>query len=271
MPPPPIPVDPALDSWNTSNIALSPGLGLDHLLQPPIGMPERSSYPGTSGAMDQFPPDVQLPSMRQSDLDSNPLLRFYTESGPWTSQRIAGELSQPPMPPRYPVSQVRRPSASSHSYRDARSDVGSSTTGRNPHDSGYDSKSIATKSARSAEHIDHSQGCPSLVGDVNEMQIYPEESFQEIGAAQVPNLPQDVAYTFGMPGEASGEAPATSPMICTYPECNNLELKNQSDQRCDIYSPRPEIMTNARIQKAYASAHATFCMSGSQLQQEGWI
>lgn len=236
MPPPPIPVDPALDTFNTSNIALSPGIGLDHLLQPPAGLQERPSYPGTTGSMDPFPQDVQLPSMRQSDLDSHPLLRFYTESGPWSSQRIAGESSQPTMPSRYPAQygRVHRPSVSSQQYRDARSDLASSTTGRNPHDSGYDSKSIATKSARSTEHIDHSQGCPSLVGDVNEMQIYPEEPYQEIGTVQVPNIPQDVAYTFEMPADVSGEAPTTLPMVCSHPECNNLELKNQSDQRCDI-------------------------------------
>lgn len=241
MPPPPIPVDPALDTFNTSNIALSPGIGLDHLLQPPDGLQERPSYPGAIRVpMDPFPQDVQLPSMRQSDLDSNPLLRFYTESGPWSSQRIGGESIQPTMPPRYPASygRVHRPSVSSQQYRDARSDLASSTTGRNPHDSGYDSKSIATKSARSTEHIDHSQGCPSLVGDVNEMQIYPEEPYQEIGTVQVPNIPQDVAYTFEMPADVSGEAPTTLPMVCNYPECNNLELKNQSDQRWDI-SPAP--------------------------------
>lgn len=259
MPPPPIPVDPALDSWNTSNIALSPGTGLDHLLQPPVGLPERHNYSGTPGTMDQFSQDVQLPSLRQSEVDSHPLLRFYTESGPWSSQRIAGESSQPSMPPRYPVTygRLQRQSVSSQPpYRDARSDVGSSTTGRNPHDSGYDSKSIATKSARSTEHIDHSQGCPSLVSDVNEMQIYPEESFQEIGTAQVAN-PPDVAYNFEMPSDVSAEAPTTLPMICTYPECNNVELKNQSDQRCDLSSRCDAIPTNARIQKAYASAHAT--------------
>ena len=236
MPPPPIPVDPALDPWNTTNIALSPGIGLDHLLQPPAGLPERHNYSGTHGTMDPFPQDVQLPSMRQSDMDSNPLLRFYNESGPWNSQRIAGDSSQASMPPRYsaPYGRVNRPSVSSQPpYRDARSDLGSSTTGRNPHDSGYDSKSIATKSARSTEHV-HSQGCPSLVGDVNEMQIYPEEQLQVIGNAHVPDLPQEVAYTFEMPSDVSGEAPATLPMTCDYPECNNMELKNQSDHRCDI-------------------------------------
>ena len=78
------------------------------------------------------------------------------------------------------------------------------------------------------------------MGDVNEMQIYPEEQFQEIGTAQVANLPQDVAYTFGMSGDVPGESPTTVPTMCNYPECNNLELKNLSDQRCDDSTPAPQ-------------------------------
>lgn len=235
MLPPPLPIDPALDPWNTSNIALSPGIGLDHLLPPTTGLLERSNYGGAPGAADNYPQDVQLPSMRQSEMDTNPLLRFYNDPGPWSSQRISGDASQPSIPHRYPGAYGRdnRSAISPQHYRDSpRSDVGSSTTGRNPQDSGYDSKSMATKSVRSTEHVDHSQGCQSLAGDVNEMQIYPEESYQ----GPVPGIPQDVSY-FDISSDVPAETPATLPLICPYPECKNLELKNQSDQRCNVLPP----------------------------------
>ena len=256
MLPPPLPIDPALDQWNTSNIPLSPGIGLDHML-PPTGLLERSNYAGGPVAVDNFPQDVQLPSMKQSDLDTNPILRFYNDPGPWSSQRIAGDPSQPSIPPRYPGAYGRdnRSSVSANHYRESpRSDVGSSTTGRNPQDSGYDSKSIATKSVRSTEHIDHSQGCQSLAGDVNEMQIYPEEPFQ----GPVTSMPQEVAY-FDISSDVPSESPATLPLICPYPECNNLELKNQSDHRCDVFFTMRDILANRR-QETHASTHAAVSM-----------
>lgn len=256
MLPPPLPIDPALDPWNTSNIALSPAIGLDHLLPPTTGLLDRSNYPGAPVAVDNFPQDVQLPSMRQTDLDTNPLLRFYNDPGPWSSQRIAGDPS-PSIPPRYPGAYGRdnRSGISSNHYRESpRSDVGSSTTGRNPQDSGYDSKSMATKSVRSTEHIDHSQGCQSLAGDVNEMQIYPEEPFQ----GPVTSMPQDVAY-FDISSDVPGEAPATLPLLCPYPECNNLELKNQSDHRYDVAIFHDACFAYGR-QETHASAHTPISM-----------
>ena len=219
MPPPPIPVDPALDSWNTPNIAISPSIALDHLLQPTAGLLERPNFVGVPAVVDVFPHNVQLPSMKQSDLDTNPLFRFYNDPGPWSSQRIAEDSGS--------YSRLNPPVGASNQYRDTpRSDLGSNTTGRNPLDSGYESKSVATKSVRSTEHVDHSQECQSLIGDVNEMQIYPDEHFQGHDLS----LPQGVPYPFDISNVPEDPA-ALLPLICPEPECHQSDLKSQSDLR----------------------------------------
>lgn len=229
MPPPPIPIDPALDSFNTSTVPLSPGIGLDHLLQPSPGLQERLGFSGTPTThVVSFPQDVQLPSMKQNiDLATNPLYRFYNDPGPWTSQRIAGDMNQSSMFPRYQgaYGPINRLPVLPSQYRESpRSDFGSSTTGRNQHDSGYGTRSYTTKSVQSTEPIDQSQSCQSLSGDVGDMQIYPEENFQ----TQVPGHAQEVSYPFDIPNDAPGEQPAL--LICHVAECG-IASKNQSEHR----------------------------------------
>lgn len=236
MPPPPIPIDPALDSFSTSTVSLSPGIGLDHLLQSPAGLHERLSYPGGSNNLESFPQNVQLPSMRPTtDLDPNPLCRFYNESGqsgPWTSQRIAGDMNQSNILSGYPSSYARlnHPLILPSQYRESpRSDIGSSTTGRNQPDSGYGTRSITTKSVRSTDYIDQGQSCQSLSGDVGDLQIYPEDHFP--GNVSLPT--QDATY-FDIPNDIPTNLPEDQPavpLICDYPECKNYESKNQSEHK----------------------------------------
>ena len=230
MHPPPIPVDPALDSFNTSTVSLSPGIGLDHLLQPSPGLQERLGFSGVSHNTDTFPHDVQLPSMKQNtDLDTNPLYRFYNDPGPWNSQRIGGDMNQQNMLPRYQGLYGRSsqlPVLPSQYREPPRSEIGSSTTGRNQLDSAYGTRSYTTKSVRSNEPND--QSCSNLTGDVNDMQIYPDDQFP----SQMPGLAQEVPYSFDIPSDVPAEQPAS--LICPYPECNNFESKNQSEHRYEF-------------------------------------
>lgn len=229
MPPPPIPIDPALDSFRNSTVSLSHSIGLDHFLPPGPVLQDRLAFSRSASHIDTLSQDVQLPSMKQStDLDTIPIYRFCSDAGPWNSQHIASDVNQLNMASRYQGSYVRfnqLPMLSS-SYREPpRSEVGSSTTGRNQHDSGYGTRSYTTKSVRSAEPFDQSQSCQSLAGDVNDTQIYPDERFQ----TQAPEIAQEIPYSFDYSSDAPAEQPP--PFICPHAECGNLELKNQSEWR----------------------------------------
>ena len=233
MGPPPPPVDPALDPWNSANVPLSPGIGLDHLLHPNLGLQNRSPSSGSLGELNTFPSDLQLPSMKQNDLQSDPLLRFWADPGPWNSQRVGGEPSHSPMNQGYMGSYGRdpRPEAFLGQYRPApRSDLGSSTTGRHPVDSGYESRSFATRSVHSADPREQSQGCQSLAGDVGEMQMYanPDNMYQ--GTLPPPSMPQEMQYPgFDFPNDQMQDGPIY-PLTCPLADCQ-VTSKNSSEHR----------------------------------------
>lgn len=229
MPPPPIPVDPALDtdstSWNRN--------GFPHAFEPPVGglfppLLERPAYPYQIGNNSEISPqDVLLPCTRQNVVDISPIGRFYGEPGPWNAQKVVGDVGPPsstlafpglsPQLNQFPMSSQIQPRSCD------RSEVGSSTTGRNPQDSGYDSKSYATKSVRSSEYIDRSQDCQSLVSDVGDLQMHPVDQFQ----GQGPESLQDESHPYGMNDGPSSHGQ----LVCLYPDCKNMTFKNQSEQK----------------------------------------
>lgn len=233
MPPPPIPVDPVLDndtSWNRDN---NFSYGLEHVLPPVSGLfpslEERPAYPYPIGGNVELPmQDVLLHCRRQDDLDISPIGRFYGEPGPWNAQKVVGHAEPPSSAPAYHglSPQINRFTMSSQLQPRScdRSEVGSSTTGRNPLGSGYDSKSYATKSVRScSEYLDRSQDCQSLVGDVGDLQMHPEDQLQ----GEDPDSLMNESYPYGMNDGSSSHGP----LLCPYPECKNLKFKNQSDQK----------------------------------------
>lgn len=237
MPPPPIPIDPALDTINTLDVNLPSGIG-DQFLQPSPAIPKKLRYPGTSTNIGAFLQDVQLPAMRQPDLDTNPMSRFQNDQGPWTPQNIGGDVTQHSQPPRYQSSYGSNylpVTLQSHYREPPQSEQGSSTTGRNPVDSGYGSRSLATKSVRSAEPIDQSQSCQSLIGDVNDMRVYSEEHFSPHIPGHALTFPNDISYPYNLPTTEPTEPPAAQ-LLCRYPECRN-QSKNLSEYRyvrCNI-------------------------------------
>jgi hypothetical protein len=271
MPPPPVPIDPALDAFNTLNVTLSSGVG-DHLLQPSPAVQERLRYSATD-SIGTFLQDVQLPAMRQPDLDQNPMSRFQNDPGPWTPQRIGGDISEHPQAPRYQSSYGPNyfPVTVPSQYREPpRSELGSSTTGRNLVDSGYGSRSLATKSVRSAEPMDQSQSCQSLIGDVNEMQVYSDEPFPSHLQANSLGLTNGVAYSYPLPATEPAESPS-APLICTYPDCDK-ESKNLSEYRYVTFRyAKSAAQTDQVYQEASASTYQTFSLSGTWLHKECWI
>lgn len=222
MPPPPIPVDPALDndnSWNRdNNFSFPPVPGLF----PPFE--ERAAYQYQIGGNIESMQDVLPPCRRQDDLDISPMVRFYEEPGPWNAHNVEPPSSAPPyhgLP-----SQINRIAMSSQIQPRScdRSEVSSSTTGRNLLGSGYDSKSYATKSVPScSEYRDRSQDCQSLVSDVGDLQMQPEDQLQ----GEDPDSLQNDSHPYGMNDGSTSHAP----LLCPFPECRHIKFRNQSDQK----------------------------------------
>lgn len=231
MPPPSIPVDPVLDndtSWNRDNFSFGLGHVLPRVPGPFPPLEERQAYQYQIVGNVELPmQDILLPCRRQDDLDISPIGRFYGEPGPWNAQKVVGHAEPPSSAPAYHglPPQINRLVMSSQLQPRScdRSEVGSSTTGRNPLDSGYDSKSYATKSVRSCEYLDRSQDCQSLVGDVGDLQMRPEDQLQ----GEDPGSLQNESH----PSEMDNGSSSHAPLLCPYPDCKDFKFKNQSDQK----------------------------------------
>lgn len=231
MAPPPIPVDPAIDSWRSSNPALSPGLGLDNLLQFSPRSSDRLSLPSQSN-LDACPQELQLPAMKQNPTEPNPLLRFWTEPGPWNPQRIAGDPRQVPATPQsldFGDPMRRNSHALQYEYRSPRSEIGSSTTGRNPLDSGYGgSRSLAT-SAPSVDQFDQGRSCHSISGDVQDYHLDSEYAYQDSSARNRPS-PHLQYSSADVASDTAHPSAVTFELACHYSHCG-LISKNQSEYR----------------------------------------
>ncbi|KAL8849108.1 MAG: hypothetical protein Q9221_005877 [Calogaya cf. arnoldii] len=224
MAPPPVPIDPAIDTWRPSTIATSPTAAYDSLLQPSIVLPDRL-HPQSPSDPSSLEQELHLPAMKQTSTESDPLMRFWNDPGPWTSQRISADQGHPPMNPQFPHFDHRMPRHAhtlQYEYHSPRSDVGSSTTGRYPLDSGYGgSKSLGTKSVRSADHLDQSPSSQSVAENVRDLHYY------QARAVTSPN-PQYPAM------DVSSDAPHSPTMAfdltCQYQGCGTVS-KNHSEHR----------------------------------------
>lgn len=229
MAPPPIPIDPAIHSWNSSTIPLSP-VALDNFLHSP-GVPEKLNSPGPP-AVDVFSQDVQLPAMKHSPMDSHPLVRFACDpQDPWNPQRIGGEMVQPPAAPRYTSFDDRfaRPQSNWHGYPRARSDVGSSTTRTYPIDSGFGgSGSFGPRSVRSAGYGPQSQSGQSLSGDMNDLHFPSEEIYIDNSSGQ--STSPNALYAYDPPNESSNQVQPNLDLTCQFPNCG-IGFKNQSEHK----------------------------------------
>lgn len=232
MAPPPVPIDPVIDTWRPSTSAISPPTGFDNLLPLSLVLPDRLN-PCNPSDPSSLAHEVHLPAMKQTPAEPDPLLRFWNETGPWNSQRLSGDPGHTPMNPQFPHFDHRMPRhghALQYEYRSPMSDVGSSTTGRYPFDSGYGgSRSLGTKSVRSADQLDQSPSSQSVAGDVRDLPFYREGNFQDPSARSVtsPN-PQYSSM------EVSNDAPQSPTLAfdltCQYQSCNTVS-KNHSEHR----------------------------------------
>ncbi|KAL8811455.1 MAG: hypothetical protein Q9200_001775 [Gallowayella weberi] len=232
MPPPPVPIDPAIDTWRPSTITVSPTLGLENLLHSPPAPPGRLNHSSLSN-LDSLSQEVQLPAMRRPLTEPDPLLRFWNDQGPWDPQRIGGggHTHMNPHFPGFENPMPRDPHPMLYHYRSPRSEVGSSTTGRYPLDSGYgESKSLATKSVRSADQVDQSPSCRSAGGDVQDYQSYHGDNYQDLSPHSVAS--PITQYSSMDPGSDDLPQPpvVTFDPTCQYANCGVIS-KNQSEHR----------------------------------------
>ncbi|KAL8902548.1 MAG: hypothetical protein Q9207_004604 [Kuettlingeria erythrocarpa] len=171
--------------------------------------------------------------MKQNPAEPNPLLRFWTEPGPWNAQRIAGDPRQAPANPQtlgFGDPMRRNSHALQYEYRSPRSDIGSSTTGRNPLDSGYGgSRSLAT-SAPSVDQFDQGRSCHSLSGDVQDYHLDSEYTYQDTSGRNRPSPHLQYSSADNIAGDAAQPSAVTFELACQYPHCDVIS-KNQSEHR----------------------------------------
>ena len=224
----PPPIDPSLDLCYATNGPLSPR---SDILPSNFGRQDRAAQARIPAPSDTFSRDMQIPSLASSD--ANPLVRFYNDPGPWSSQRIEG-FAPAPMGSRNSVwnERISKSNVPFQRYRDlARSEVESSFTGRHPSDSGYGTRSYTTKSVLSADPVDQSQESRSLASQLDYMQMCPEHSSQEYIASDPRNLQLPA---FGTQDDVPGPQSAALGLLslrCAWDGCNTTS-KNQSEHRC---------------------------------------
>lgn len=121
---------------------------------------------------------LQVPSSMPMEKSPDPLERFWNEQGPWAPQGIADIPTQPDVLPRHsrPLNlrtRYNQPDGSFRQYRTTPiSELESNTTGAYPSDSGYGTRSQATRSIFSSDPADRNQDCPSISGHMDNLGIF---------------------------------------------------------------------------------------------------
>lgn len=219
------PIDPSLDLRYATNDSLSPR---SDLLQSISVRQVRTAQARVPGRTDSF--YSPMPNQLLGSSDPNPLVRFYNDPGPWTSQRI--EPSAPaPMGSRgstWDEHMSQQNGAFQHYREIARSEVESSVTGRQPSDSGY-GRSFATTSVLSADPVDQNQECRGVTSGIGYMQMYPENTPRDYIAGE-PQSSQPPA--FETPADVpEPQSSALQSLRCSWEGCLTTS-KNQSEHRC---------------------------------------
>ena len=174
-PPASIPVDPLLVPWHHSNPSVLFSRQFPSSRNSHVGSnyQERYSLLESSGDLDPVPRDIL--ERRTGQVDSDPLVRFWRDDGPWNAQGVGfgntvGSINQIPTLPGYAASHERsdRPHVTHGKYRGStRTGVEADHSGRLISDEGYGTQSRVTTSVLSADYPDQSQESHSLAGDTD--------------------------------------------------------------------------------------------------------
>lgn len=238
MAPPPIPVDPSLDSWHTldpprtAELDISPlsanGLSLSNDHRTNISKILNNADASSSNR------STLMKSHNGSDIDPNPLLRFCGEKeNPWSSQQIGGGVTEPPKTPMDPniPGNTGHPLQQFTQYGPYQGSPRSEGEGSNPAtfpmDSGYGTRSVATRSVHSAGYRSQGYERQSLPGDVTQYGYIPDEQ----ALYSVPPMGQESRYAPIQPpvGEVP-MPPPSDPLSCQRADCDFV-AKNLAEVR----------------------------------------
>ena len=227
-PPAPIPIDPSLVPWANYHRPAYFSHAAPPIHDSRIGqrLQERSLSSHHPGGLDAIP--ISILESRTGDLESNPLVRFWHEDGPWYPQGLG--VGQPPVLPHHVISHER--SKSSHPshgrYRDpAGTALEGRLLGRQLSDSGYGTQSHVASSVLGTDYRDQVQENQSLASDTDRTH------------GRLENVPRDYlheaaeeAQSFAI-DDCSNDSPEPGsmiPLLCDHPDCG-VTLKNQSEYR----------------------------------------
>lgn len=225
-PPDSIPIDPSL-AHNHRSACFSDRCPPKHDSRIGHRLQERflssSHHPGRLEAI-----PISILESRTGDLESDPLVRFWHEDGPWYPQGLG--VGQPPVLPQHVISHERsRRSQPSHGrYGDP---AGAALEGRllsrQLSDSGYGTQSHVTSSVLSTDHHDQVQENQSLARDIDRTH------------GRLENVPRDYLHETAEEAQSlaiddcsidSRELGPLIPLLCDHPDCG-VTLRNQSEYR----------------------------------------
>ena len=232
-PPASLPADPLLDPWRHHSVFYHRPFPSNRTAQLGRNSQERYSLSDASGGLDPVPRDIL--ERRTSQVDSDPLVRFWRDDGPWHAQGIGigntgGFVNQASALPGYAASRERsdRPYAFSGKYR-AITKTGPEIdqSARLISDEGYGTQSRVTASVLSTDYPDHSQESQSFAGDADGGQMLsdsvPRGYF--LGASQ-----ETRSVSCDGCSNDSRELITAHSLICEHADCG-IKSKNPSDYR----------------------------------------
>lgn len=238
MAPPPIPIDPSLDPWHTPDPPRTAELDISPLSASGLSLSSdhRSNISKVLDNADAHSPNhsTLMKPLSGPDIEPNPLLRFWREKEtPWSSQQIGGgvaETPKTPMDPNIPGNpgRARQPLTQFDPYQGSpRSEGEGSNPATFPLDSGYGTRSAATRSVHSAGYASQGYERQSLSGDVPQYGF----SSNEQAFYSMPPMGQESPYAPVRPpvGEVP-MAPPTDPHSCQWANCDFV-AKNLSETR----------------------------------------
>ena len=219
MAPPPMQIDPALESMKAISLAIPPMFSsLDQFLSPTSGPQQKPAYPRQLSDLNLSPQDRQVLQMEPNDFEPRPMPKYYPYPDPWVG------LAQPTTNQGHlgihvPINPHGLPS--NRCWRSSGSDIESSTTGRQHLDSGYWTQSPTTRSVFSGEPLVSNQDCQSLTRGVNELDFSPEKPATE----SCPMVLRDCHYESAKPRP---NCLVEQPLICH--DCD-ITSKNPSEHK----------------------------------------
>ena len=217
MGPPPPPIDPNLETFETSPTT---HLALDQLVLTSPHTQQRPYYPKEISLTAGFFPEGQVTPMRPSQLDFNPSMNSHPD--PWDPQRMNGRAIQPQlMNQDYTIAreQSRQNGQLEYWSPHATKSEMDSSTGRNVPDSGYYSQTQGTRSVFSND-LASNQDCQSVAGGITETEISRGEMQMNPMYPSEPSMHCQNGY----PEEQTSEFPFE--LVCQF--CQ-LQSRNRSE------------------------------------------